>query len=145
MSSHTRSNRRSKKYRIKNSKKNRNGGASPPPSSYSSATTYGVAVNGSGGSQMHRTYGSSNSPSGNTDNGILGVQNQYSTSIGNKHLYKGGKKAKKGGVFGALGPVLNQAAVPFGILALQQAYGPRSENLYKKRRPFNSRRSRRTR
>jgi len=80
-----------------------------------------MAVNGTGNSQLSRTYGASNSPSGNTNNGIKGLAGLASTSIPSK----GGRRSKTGGVFGSLGPVINQAAVPFSILALQQSYGRR--------------------
>ena len=138
---------KSKKNRKRNSNSNQTGGThatAPSPSSYSSAQTYGMAVNGTGSSQMYRTYGPSNSPSGNTNNGIQGIGGLSSTNMNNKQ--QGGKKDKRGGLFGTLGPVINQAAVPFGILALQQAYGPRSQNAYKRmgtRRFRGSRRSRR--
>jgi hypothetical protein len=104
-----------------------------------------MAVNGTGGSQMYRTFGPSNSLGGNSNNGIQGTGGQSSSGVWNSRQ-QGGKKGKSGGVFGALGPVINQAVVPFGILALQQSYGRRrSENSYKRRGSRRFRGSRRTR
>jgi hypothetical protein len=39
-----------------------------------------------------------------------------------KEGWKGGGRGRKGGFFG-MGSVINQAIVPFGILAMQQSYG----------------------
>ena len=120
---------------------------SPSPSSYSSAETYGKVVNGTVDSQMQRVFGSG-SPYGQS-NAIVGVQGQLSAGMGSQ---KGGKrrrskskgksrgKRKSGGLFGA---VLNQAIVPFGILAMQQSYGRRSSGDRKTKKYYKNRNSRR--
>lgn len=100
----------------------------PNPSSYSSAHQYGTVVNGSGNSQWNRVF-----EQGNHGNALSGVQGQLSVMP----AQKGGKtKRKRGGLFGA---VVDQAIVPFGVLALQQSYGRKrssskgSKKYYKKR------------
>ena len=119
---------------------------------YSSATTYGSWIAGSGDSQFSRVFdGNSNSvsnqltPVGNGANGVLGAPTSQQLSLiqsGGKHRSghskksRGGKKSrrsKKGGFLG-LGPVINQAIVPFGILGLQQTYKKRGSPKYKTRR-----------
>lgn len=112
----------------------------PSASSYSSGETYGTVVNGTVNSQMSRVFGDSptfgsNSPLGQS-NAIIGSQGQLSAghvnSTGGKRRKRAGKKSRKtrgkgkrGGVFGS---VLNQAIVPFGILALQQSFGRKKTN-----------------
>jgi len=86
------------------------GGSAPNPSSYSSGATYGMAVNGSGNSQYDRVFEHSGDVHSNT---IIGLQGQ-----------KAGRRSRvrRGGIWGQ---VINQAIVPFGILAAQQTYRKR--------------------
>lgn len=102
---HKRSHRRSHRRR------HRGGASAPNPSSYSSAASYGEAVNGGTNSQYSRVFNQGNNLS-NTGNAIIGLQGQ-----------KAGRKShrKRGGFLG-LGSVINQAAVPFSILGMQQTY-----------------------
>jgi hypothetical protein len=88
------------------------GGNAANPSSYSSASTYGMAVVGSGDSQFDRVFNN-----GSNSNVITGLQGQVA----------GGRrrKSKKGGF---LGEVINQAIVPFGILGMQQTYNKRKHS-----------------
>ena len=94
----------------KSHRKRSRGGASAPgapnPSSYSSAASYGVAVNGpTVQGQFDRTF------MGNGPANYTGVQGQMT----------GGRKSRKrrGGF---LGGIINQAIVPFSILGMQQTY-----------------------
>ena len=108
---HRRSHRRkSHKYGRKH-----RGGTAANPSSYSSAATYGMAVNGSGDSQFMRVFGN-----GGNSNIITGVQGQNATFPPSVAQRAGGKRRSKKGGF--LGQVINQAIGPFGILGLQQTY-----------------------
>lgn len=107
---------------------------------YSSASTYGSWIAGSGDSQFSRVMdnpGSNNlTPVGSGANGVLGAPNSQQLSLiqsaGRRrrrhskklHSGKSGRRSKKGGFFG-LGSVINQAIVPFGILGLQQTYRKR--------------------
>jgi hypothetical protein len=94
---------------------------------YSSATTYGDYVNGSGNSQWNRTMDQSGAYGQIPGNTIIGVQgqnvippSQMPTSAQTALIQTAGGKYRKGGF---LGEVINQAIVPFGLLGLQQSYG----------------------
>ena len=84
------------------------GGSSANPSSYSSASGYGMAVNGTADDQFNRVMNN-----GSNSNTIIGAQGQKA----------GGKRRSKRGGF--WGQVINQAIVPFGILGMQQTYNKR--------------------
>lgn len=95
----------------KKGRKGMKGGTNAPdPNSYSSASTWGVAVNGTENQQYDRTFGIGSGS--NYGAGYTGVQGQ-----------KAGKRksrtAKKGGFWGN---VMNNAVVPFSIFAMQQSY-----------------------
>ena len=84
--------------------------------SYSSASTYGSYVNGSGNSQFNRVFGTNGS--GGVYTGAQGQNAGLSATVAQR---AGGKRrSKKGGFWGS---IINQAVVPFGILGLQQTYG----------------------
>ena len=80
------------------------GGNAPNPSSYTSAASYGMAVNGTLDRQFNGTF------EGTGPAVYKGVQGQ---SAG------GRKRSKKGGFWGQ---IINQALVPFSILGMQQTY-----------------------
>ena len=103
----------SRRKRHRHGRKHR-GGSSANPTSYSSASTYGMAVNGSGDSQFNRVFGN-----GGNSNIITGVQGQNSGIPATLAQKAGGKRSKRGGFWGE---IINQAVVPFGILGLQQSY-----------------------
>lgn len=86
--------------------KNRRGGSL---NNYSSAASYGMSVLGDTQTQTNNTFGQK------TDsNSIIGTSGQKAGS-----RKKGSRKSRKGGFWGN---VLNNAVVPFGILAMQQSY-----------------------
>ena len=117
------SHRRGRKHR---------GGSAPNTSSYSSATTYGMAVNGTGNSQFDRVFSQTGMDGKYQSNTIVGVQGQNlgpSPSVAQRA--GGRRRSKKGGFWGE---VINQAIVPFGILGLQQTYGRKRHNGGKTRR-----------
>lgn len=94
--------------------------------SYSSATTYGQYVNGSGGSQWNRTMDQGGSYGQVPGNTIIGAQGQNITPVSQMPnsaqmalVQKAGKRRRKGGFLGA---VVNQAIVPFSLLGMQQTY-----------------------
>ena len=109
---------RRKSCRRRHGRKHR-GGSSANPSSYSSASTYGMAVNGSGDSQFNRVFSQSGMDSRSQSNTIVGVQGQNAGIPATSAQKAGGKRNKKGGFWGQ---IINQAIVPFGILGLQQTY-----------------------
>jgi hypothetical protein len=90
---------------------------------YTSAATYGSYVNGGTNAQFDRVF----AQDGNPSNIIFGVQGQNAQLAGmpspqNLQLIQsGGKKGKKGGLLG-VGPILQQAAVPFALVALNNKY-----------------------
>jgi hypothetical protein len=119
---------RKSSYRRKSHRHSRKhrGGSAPNPSSYSSAATYGMAVNGTGDSQFNRVFSQSGMDSKFQSNAIVGVQGQnlgFPPSV----AQRGGRRrrSKKGGFFGE---VISQAVVPFGILGLQQTYRRKRHN-----------------
>jgi len=94
---------------------------------YTSASTYAEYVNGSANSQYARTLDQGGPYADRTGNVIIGRQGQWAyephrPTLNNLKLVQtAGKSRKKRG--GLLGPVINQAIVPFGLLGLQQTYG----------------------
>lgn len=107
--------------------------------SYSSASSYGMYVNGTGGSQWARTMDQSGPYGQVPGNIIIGAQGQnvppasQVPSGGDLSLIqKAGRRRRRGGF---LGEVVNQAIVPFGLLGLQQTY--------RRKRGGKSRRTRR--
>ena len=111
---------------------------------YSSATSYGEYVNGSGGSQWARTMDQGGAYGQVPGNVIIGAQGQnvqpanMSPSQAQLNLVSGsqmgGRRRKKGGF---LGEVINQAIVPFALVGMQ--------NTYRRKRGGRSRRTRRHR
>ena len=97
------------------------GGTAANPSSYSSASTYGMAVNGTGDSQFNRVFNQSGMDGRFQSNVIVGAQGQNLGLPPTLAQKAGGRRrrSKKGGFWGE---VINQAVVPFGILGLQQTY-----------------------
>jgi hypothetical protein len=113
---------RKSSYRRKSHRHGRKhrGGSAPNPSSYSSASTYGMVVNGTGDSQFNRVFSQSGMDSKFQSNTIVGAQGQNLGLPPTVAQRAGGKRrSKKGGFWGQ---VINQAVVPFGILGLQQTY-----------------------
>ena len=112
MARHSRRHRRSRSRRMR-------GG-------YSSATTYGMHVNGTVGSQWARTMDQSGPYGEIQGNTIIGAQgqnvtppSQMPTSADLSRIQSAGRRRRRGGF---LGEVVNQAIVPFGLLGLQQTY-----------------------
>jgi hypothetical protein len=96
------------------------GGSAPNPSSYSSASSYGMVVNGPGDSQFNRVFSQSGMDGRFQSNTIVGAQGQNLGLPPTVAQRAGGRRrSKKGGFWGQ---VINQAVVPFGILGLQQTY-----------------------
>lgn len=127
------------------------GGAHTQP--YSSASTYGTYVNGSGDSQYNRVFSLTGADANNKSNDIVGVQGQGLTDYGTPNatnlslIQSAGSKRKmrratrsrsrtrsrRGGYFGQ---VVNQAIVPFTLLGLQQTFGKKSKKVKGTRRRF---------
>jgi hypothetical protein len=99
------------------------GGNSANPSSYSSASSYGMAVNGNANDQFNRVM--NNGSNGNT---LTGIQGQRAG---------GRRRSKRGGFWGQ---VINQAIVPFGILGMQQTFNKRKHHQFNGRKTHRRRR-----
>jgi hypothetical protein len=97
--------------------------------SYTSASTYGSYVNGSGNSQWNRVFEGPNLPNGNEIIGMQGQNTRIPASLPQNGNMNGGRRrrTKKGGYWGQ---VISTALVPFGLWAAQ--------NRYSKRKGFSS-------
>jgi len=107
--------------------------------SYTDGASYGMYVNGTGGSQWARTM-DQGGPYGQVQgNVIIGAQGQNVTpatqmpNSGNLNLIQSGagRRRRRGGF---LGEVINQAVVPFSLLGAQQTYRKRKGGKTHKRR-----------
>jgi len=93
---------------------------------YSSGSSYGSYVNGTPNAQFARTFDQTGPYAGRFGNDYVGAQGQWSkmpnvpTSQNLSLVQSAGKSRKRRG--GLWGEVINQAVVPFGLLALQQSY-----------------------
>jgi hypothetical protein len=94
--------------RKRHSRRHRGGAGAPNPSSYSSAASYGLAVNGGGDAQWDRTF------IGNGPANYTGVQGQKAGAKRSRRT-----RGKRGGFWGE---IINQAVVPLSILGMQQTY-----------------------
>jgi len=109
-----------RKYSKKSRTYRKGGMPAPDPSTYSSATTYGDAVNGPVEAQFQRTFSQTGPDAAYPSNQSVGVQGQNLGYPPSAMLQKAGKRRKnKGGNWAA---ALNQAVVPFSILGMQQSY-----------------------
>jgi hypothetical protein len=96
--------------------------------SYTSGTTYGQYVNGSGAAQFARTFDQTGPYAGRIGSEYVGAQGQWATqpnqpSSQNLSLIQSaGSRRKRGGLFGE---VISQAIVPAAILGMQQTYRKR--------------------
>lgn len=115
------SHRRSHRYRYGGVKRGGSG-------NYSSASTYGSYVNGSGNSQFARTFDQTGQYAGRFGTDYVGAQGQWAkqphapTADNLALVQSAGKRSRRRKSGGFLGSVINQAIVPFSILGLQQSY-----------------------
>ena len=110
---------RSRRHRTRSRRRMRGG-------SYTSASSYGEYVNGSGASQWARTMDQSGPYGQIQGNVIIGAQGQNVTPVSQVPnagqlalVQKAGRRRRRGGF---LGEVVNQAIVPLTILGMQQTY-----------------------
>jgi hypothetical protein len=126
-------NRRNKSMRRRSGSKRSGSKRMYKGGNYTSASTYGEYVNGSTQDQLSRVFSD-----GRDSNIIVGAQGQQMTGANSSApnldlVQSAGKRQKKGGF---LGEVINQAIVPFGILAMQQRYGRKRGNSKRKNRKY---------
>jgi hypothetical protein len=108
---------------------------------YTSASTYGSYVNGSGDSQFARTFDSTGPYADRAGSEYVGAQGQNANQFGtpsaqNLSLIQsaGKRRRSRRGGFLELGGVINQAIVPFSILGMQQTYRKKSHGGRRTRR-----------
>ena len=94
--------------------------------SYTDGASYGMYVNGSGGSQWSRTMDQGGSYGQVPGNVIIGAQgqnvtptSQMPTGTNLNLIQSAGRRRRRGGF---LGDVVNQAVVPLALLGMQQTY-----------------------
>ena len=121
MSRHSRSHSRRSRGRTRSLSRSYKGGAN-----YSSGSTYGEYVNGGTNDQFGRVFNQGGDFAGRQSNVLIGAQGQWGSSPGMPSaqnlalVQKAGKSRRKRGGF--LGPLINQAVVPFSHLAIQNRY-----------------------
>lgn len=112
---------------------------------YTSASTYGSYVNGSGNSQFSRTFDNSGPYASRSGSEYVGAQGQWSQqpnqpteqnlnlvqSAGRRTRNRNARRNKRGGLWGE---VINQAIVPLSILGMQQTYRRKKGGRKKTRR-----------
>lgn len=110
--------------------------------SYTSGSTYGSYVNGSGDQQFARTFDTTGPYAARVGAEYVGAQGQNSQIFGtpsdqNLSLIQSAgrrrRRSRRGG-FLELGGVINQAIVPFSILGMQQTYRKKSHGGRRTRR-----------
>jgi len=95
--------------------------------SYTDGASYGMYVNGTGGSQWTRTMDQAGPYGQVQGNVIIGAQgenvppaSQIPSGSNLSLVQSAGRRRRRGGF---LGEVVNQAVVPFALLGAQQSYG----------------------
>lgn len=107
--------RRTRRRHHRTRRHRRGGAGAPAPSSYSSAASWGAAVNGSGDSQYGRVF-NQNSPFPPNGNAIIGAQGQRAGGRHRRH------RRHRGGFMSAM---VGKALVPLGLIGLQQYFSRR--------------------
>ena len=110
--------------------------------SYTSGSTYGSYVNGSGDSQFARTFDTTGPYAARPGAEYVGAQGQNAQQFGSPSaqnlslIQSAGKRrrSRRGGFLAGLGGVINQAIVPFTILGMQQTYRKKSHGGSRTRR-----------
>ena len=109
----------SSRHRRSRSRKYRGG-------SYTSASTYGSYVNGSGNEQYNRVFDQAGVYGQVQGNALIGAQGQNTipaARIPNASqlslVQSAGRRRRRGGL---IGEIVNQAVVPLGLIGLQQTY-----------------------
>ena len=110
--------------------------------SYTSGSTYGSYVNGSGDQQFARTFDTTGPYAARVGAEYVGAQGQNSQIFGTPsdqnlsliHLTSRRRRRSRRGGFLELGGVINQAIVPFSILGMQQTYRKKSHGGRRTRR-----------
>ena len=105
---------------------------------YTSGTTYGEYVNGGTNDQYGRVFNQGGDFAGRQSNVLIGAQGQWGSSPNMPSaqnlalVQKAGKRRGKRGGF--LGPIINQAIVPFSLVAMQNRFARRTGGKTRKHR-----------
>ena len=109
--------------------------------SYTSGSTYGSYVNGTGDQQFARTFDTTGPYAARVGAEYVGAQGQNSQQFGSPSAQNlsliqsaGKRRRSRRGGFLELGGVINQAIVPFSILGMQQTYRKKSHGGRRTRR-----------
>ena len=109
--------------------------------SYTSASTYGSYVNGTGDQQFARTFDIAGQYGARAGSEYVGAQGQNAQQFGSPSAQNlsliqsaGKRRRSRRGGFLELGGVINQAIVPFSILGMQQTYRKKSHGGRRTRR-----------
>ena len=107
--------------------------------SYTSGSTYGSYVNGTGNEQFARNFDSTGPYAARAGAEYVGAQGQHVQQPGvptaqNLALIQSAGKRRRSRRGGFFGEVINQAIVPFGLLGLQQTYRKKRSGGKKTRR-----------
>lgn len=109
--------------------------------SYTSGSTYGSYVNGTGDQQFARTFDTTGQYGSRVGSEYVGAQGQNSQQFGSPSAQNlsliqsaGKRRRSRRGGFLELGGVINQAIVPFSILGMQQTYRKKSHGGRRTRR-----------
>ena len=109
--------------------------------SYTSGSTYGSYVNGTGDQQFARTFDVAGQYGSRVGSEYVGAQGQNSQQFGSPSAQNlsliqsaGKRRRSRRGGFLELGGVINQAIVPFSILGMQQTYRKKSHGGSRTRR-----------
>jgi len=114
-----------RKHSRRHSRGRRHSRAQRGGNSWTSGSTYGTYVNGSGDAQFDRTFSSTGIYGSRMGTEYVGAQGQWANqpntpSASNLALIQSAGRRKRRGGF--LGAVISQAIVPAAILGLQQTY-----------------------
>ena len=109
--------------------------------SYTSGSTYGSYVNGTGNEQFARTFDIAGQYGARAGSEYVGAQGQNAQQFGSPSAQNlsliqsaGKRRRSRRGGFLELGGVINQAIVPFSILGMQQTYRKKSHGGRRTRR-----------
>jgi hypothetical protein len=109
--------------------------------SYTSGSTYGSYVNGTGNQQFARTFDIAGQYGSRLGSEYVGAQGQNAQQFGSPSAQNlsliqsaGKRRRSRRGGFLELGGIINQAVVPFSLLGLQQTYRKKSQGGRRTRR-----------
>ena len=116
--------RHSRKHSRRHRRHSHKGGSG----NYTSASSYGSYVNGSGDSQFARTFDIAGPYGSRAGSEYVGAQGQNATQFATPTaqnlalVQSAGRRRRRSKRGGFIGQILNQAVVPLSLLGMQQTY-----------------------